>query len=86
LKLYYSETEAKVAKAILRKLCTVDHYRIDYAFEIFNKETGINDYEEFMDLIADMCHDFYIKLEDGKLQFYSKMLKDWWRLYYGNFG
>ena len=46
---------------------------------------GIDDYEKFMDLIADLGNDFYIEYDPKKgLNFYSKMLRDWWRVYYGD--
>jgi len=61
-----------------------DYYPIDLAFGIFKQETGIADYEKFMDLIADLENDFYIEHNPLKgLTFYSKMLMDWWRLYHG---
>lgn len=89
LGIYYkgmAGTEEKAAKAILRKVCSVDYYPIDLAFGIFKQETGIGDYEKFMDLIADLNNDFYIEYDPKKgLKFYSKMLRDWWRVYYGDY-
>jgi hypothetical protein len=80
-----SGMEEKAAKAILRKVCSVDFYPVDLAFGIFKYETGIDDYEKFMDLIADLSNDFYIEHDPKKgLKFYSKMLRDWWRVYYGD--
>ena len=77
-------TEEKAARAILRKVSRKDHYPIDLAFGIFKQETGIADYEKFMDLIADLENDFYIENNPLEgLTFYSKMLMDWWRLYHG---
>ncbi|MCK4458430.1 MAG: ATP-binding protein [Methanosarcinales archaeon] len=76
--------EEKAARAILRRVSRGEHYPIDLAFEIFEQETGIADYERFMDLIADLENDFYIENNPLKgLTFYSKMLRDWWRLYHG---
>lgn len=85
LRIFYTGMEEKAAKAILRKVCSQDYYPIELAFEIFQKETGQDDYEKFMDLIADLSNDFYIE-HDPKmgLKFYSKMLRDWWRIYYGD--
>lgn len=80
-----SGMEEKAARAILGKVCSVDYYPTDLAFGIFKHETGIDDYERFMDLIADLSNDFYIEHDPKKgLKFYSKMLRDWWRVYYGN--
>jgi len=76
--------EEKAARAILRRVSRGDPYPIDLAFGIFEQETGIADYEKFMDLIADLENDFYIENNPlNGLTFYSKMLMDWWRLYHG---
>ena len=84
LKIFYTDMDEKAARAILRNVCNADYYPIEYAFDIFKTETGSNDYEKFMDLIADLSNDFYVEY-DSKLglKFYSKMLKDWWRVYHG---
>ena len=77
-------TEEKAARAILRMVSRGGHYPIDLAFGIFKQETGVADYERFMDLIADLENDFYIENNPGNgLTFYSKMLMDWWGLYHG---
>ena len=77
--------EEKAARAILKKACSVEYYPANLAFGIFKLETRIDDYEKFIDLIADLSNDFYIEhdLEKG-LKFYSKMLRDWWRVYNGD--
>ncbi len=77
--------EEKAARAILRKVCSVEYYPVDLAFGIFKNETGIDDHEKFIDLIADLSNDFYIEHDpENGLKFYSKMLRDWWRVYYGD--
>ena len=77
--------EEKAARAILKKACSVEYYPVNLAFGIFKHETGIDDCEKFIDLIADLSNDFYIEhdLEKG-FKFYSKMLRDWWRVYIGH--
>ena len=77
--------EEKAARAILKKACSVEYYPVNLAFGIFKHETGIDDCEKFIDLIADLSNDFYIEhdLEKG-FKFYSKMLRDWWRVYNGD--
>lgn len=76
--------EEKAARAILRKVSSEDYYPLDLAFGIFKQETGVDDHERFMDLIADLENDFYIENDSPKgLTFYSRMLRDWWRLYHG---
>lgn len=80
-----SGMEEKASIALLKKICSVDYYPINLAFGIYKQVTGIDDYEKFMDLIADLGNDFYIELDSKKgLKFYSKMLRDWWRVYYGD--
>ncbi len=77
--------EEKAARAILKKVCSVEYYPVDLAFGIFKNETGIDDHEKFIDLIADLSNDFYIEHDpENGLKFYSKMLRDWWRVYYGD--
>ena len=76
--------EEKAARAILRRVSSEDYYPLDLAFGIFKQETGVDDHERFMDLIADLENDFYIENDPLKgLTFYSRMLGDWWRLYHG---
>ena len=84
LRIYYDDLELKAAKAILRNICNVDYYPIDLAYGIYKRETAIDNYEQFMDLLADLSNDFYIEHNNEKgLNFYSKILKDWWRIYHG---
>ncbi|VVB85800.1 ATPase domain predominantly from Archaea [uncultured archaeon] len=85
LRIFYQSMEEKAAKAILKKVCSVEYYPVSLAFGIFKNETQIDDHEKFMDLIADLSNDFYIEHDPEKgLKFYSKMLRDWWRVYYGD--
>jgi hypothetical protein len=37
--------EEKAARALLRKICSVDYYPINLAFGIYKQETGIDDYD-----------------------------------------
>lgn len=84
LKVFYQEMDVKAAKAILGRVSTTENYPIELAFDAFQQETGSHDYERFLDLISDLENDFYIENDDGKLNFYSKVLKDWWRIFHGN--
>jgi len=83
LKIFYHEMDVKAAKAILGRVSTTEDYPIELAFDAFQKETGSHDYEHFLDLISDLENDFYIENKDGQLNFYSKILKDWWRIFHG---
>jgi len=75
--------DVKAAKAILGRISTTENYPIELAFDAFQQETGSHDYEHFLDLISDLENDFYIENNDGQLNFYSKILKDWWRIFHG---
>lgn len=80
----YPESWAKAADEILKETCIVDDgYPLDLAFNVFKEASSIEDYEKFMDLISDLENDFYIRVSDKKIMFQSKVLRDWWRLYYG---
>lgn len=80
----YPEPFAKAADEMLKEVCLVDDgYPLDLAFNVFKEASGIEDYEKFMDLIFDLENDFYIKVVNKKAVFQSKVLRDWWRLYYG---
>ena len=83
LKIFYHEMDVKAAKAILGRISTTENYPIELAFDAFQQETGSHDYEHFLDLISDLENDFYIENNDGQLNFYSKILKDWWRIFHG---
>ncbi|AKB30678.1 hypothetical protein MSSIT_3959 [Methanosarcina siciliae T4/M] len=83
LRIFYHEMDVKAAKAILGRISTTESYPLELAFDAFQQETGSYDYEHFLDLISDLENDFYIEINDGKLNFYSKMLKDWWRIFHG---
>lgn len=82
LRLHYKEY-AKAAEEILKNACIKEEgYPRDYAFSLFERTTGENDYEKFLDLLFDLENDFYIKIENKNIKFKSKVLRDWWRLYY----
>lgn len=83
LKTFYHEMDVKAAQAILGRVSTTENYSIELAFDVFQNETGSHDYEHFLDLISDLENDFYIKNNNGQLNFYSKILKDWWRIFHG---
>jgi len=84
LRIYYDDLEEKAARAILKKVCEVDYYPIDLAYGIYKQQTAIDNYEQFMDLLGNLSNDFYIEHNhETGLNFYSKILKDWWRIYHG---
>lgn len=79
LKIYYEEERA--AKVLLKELCQTGSISMDAAFNIFSEVTN-KDYESFLDLISDLENDFYVNQTGDTLQFSSKVLRDWWRLYH----
>jgi hydrogenase maturation factor len=84
LRINYESFEEKAAKAILKKVCEVDYYSINLAYDIYKQQTAIDNYEQFKDLLANLSNDFYIEdYHENKLNFHSKILKDWWRIYHG---
>ena len=81
IRINYKQPFSKAVKEILRELC-YDDLNKDSAYYIFVDATGINEKEAFENMLYEMENDFYIKIEDDKTKFYSKILKEWWRRYY----
>ncbi|WP_346434848.1 hypothetical protein, partial [uncultured Methanoculleus sp.] len=53
------------------------------AYEIFRQSTGSGSEDAFRALLAQLNHDFYVASDTpSELRFYSKMLRDWWRIYH----
>lgn len=85
LQMVYSEQEAKAARAILSKVSAAESLPMSIAYDIFKRNYGSESEDAFRALLAQLDHDFYITSETpGELKFYSKMLRDWWRIYYAS--
>jgi len=85
LQYLYSEQEAKAARAILSKVSVAESLPASIAYDIFRKSCGSENEDAFRALLAQLDHDFYVTSETpGELRFYSKMLRDWWRIYYAS--
>ncbi len=85
LQVTYSEQEAKTARAILSKVSVADSLSMAIAYDIFRRNYGSDNEDAFRALLAQLNHDFYVTSETpGELRFYSKMLRDWWRIYHAN--
>lgn len=79
----YSGQEAKAARAILSRVSLAESLPAGIAYEIFRQSTASESEDAFLALLAQLNHDFYVTSETpGELRFYSKMLRDWWRIYY----
>jgi hypothetical protein len=82
LGIYYDEALARAADDILREVCLAEQgYPKALAFDLFQKATGIQDDEKFVNLLYDLENDFYITVDGEHIRFQSKVLRDWWRLY-----
>ena len=85
LRILYTEQEAKAARAILGKVSVAESLPMSIAYDIFRRNYGSGDEDAFRGLLAQLNHDFYVTSEiPAELKFYSKMLRDWWRIYYAS--
>lgn len=79
----YSGQEAKAARAILSRVSVAGSLTVGIAYDIFRQSTASESEDAFLALLAQLNHDFYVNSEhSGELRFYSKMLRDWWRIYH----
>ena len=79
----YSGQEAKAARAILSRVSVAGSLPVGIAYDIFRQSTASESEDAFLALLAQLNHDFYVNSEhSGELRFYSKMLRDWWRIYH----
>ncbi|HOI13812.1 MAG TPA: hypothetical protein PLG75_08135 [Methanoculleus sp.] len=87
LRITYSDEEAKAARAILSRVSAAEPLPAAIAYDIFRRSTGSESEDAFRALLAQLNHDFYVTMETpGELRFYSKMLRDWWRIYHAGTG
>lgn len=85
---YYPGLEGQAAKAILGLLSrSVFPIRKNTLYQIFLKNTqlqaGNQAYEIFLRLMNKLDNDFYIVTEDDTYDFFSRVLKLWWKTHYG---
>jgi hypothetical protein len=87
LQITYSDQEAKAARAILSRVSAAESLPVAIAYDIFRRSTASESEDAFLALLAQLNHDFYVTMDTpGELRFYSKMLRDWWRIYHANIG
>jgi len=87
LRITYSDQEAKAARAILSRVSAAESLPAAIAYDIFRRSTASESEDAFLALLAQLNHDFYVTMDTpGELRFYSKMLRDWWRIYHANIG
>lgn len=85
---YYTKDEAGAAKVILRTLSRSDNgVSQDTIFLIFlqsrSLQPGNQADDEFRQLMDKLENDFYIVKKNGKYEFFSRVLKLWWKNHYG---
>lgn len=91
LDVYYTQEEARAAKAILGTLARADGpVGLDTLYRLYVKACGLSEGPEhsdrFMQLMNKLENDFYVALEEGQCRFYSRVLGAWWRARYGFLG
>ena len=85
---YYRGVEGQAAKAILGMLSRTDEaLSRDSLYVRFLKITGFTageeDHEKFIRLMKKLDNDFYVVSKDHDYDFFSRVLKLWWRTHYG---
>lgn len=85
---HYLGTEGQSAKAILGILSKADSpVRQDTLYQIFlrhsNSVPSPATHEGFLNLMSKLDNDFYISTQDGTYDFFSRVLKLWWKTHYG---
>ncbi len=85
---YYTELEAKVAKAILGMMSRADStVRKDILYQIYLKTLNIqpntNVQEDFLQLMYKLENDFYVIAENDTYAFFSRVIQLWWKNHYG---
>ncbi|MCI0487051.1 MAG: hypothetical protein L0229_10680 [Blastocatellia bacterium] len=85
---YYPGREAQVARAILGMLSRagrpVQHDTLYHIFlQTYRKPPSPQANDEFIQLMKKLDNDFYIVSRDGAYDFFSRVLKLWWKTHYG---
>lgn len=85
---YYTDAEARAAKAILGALSRADGpIERTTLYQLFlstgGLEPGDRRSEEFLQLMTKLENDFYVSSADDSFEFYSRVLKLWWKARYG---
>lgn len=85
---YYPGWEGRAARTILKALSRAENgLENNTIYSLFLQTSGkmhsTQSEEEFMRLMYKLDNDFYISTSDGRYDFYSRVLKLWWRSSYG---
>lgn len=84
---YYSPEEARIARTLLRELAiTKTSLSKASLLGVYRKELGETaDPSKFDLLLTWLSDDFYLEeAPDGRVQFKSTWMRDWWRTYHGS--
>ena len=85
---YYPGLEARAAKAILATLSKAEGaVRRDQLYQVYlntaTLQANSQTEESFMQLMYKLDNDFYVKANDGSYEFFSRVIKLWWKSHYG---
>lgn len=85
---YYPSKEGLAAKAILRTLSRAENpVSQNNLYQIYLKAIDLRasaqTQEQFMQLIYKLNNDFYVIAKDNAYDFFSRVIKLWWRNHYG---
>jgi hypothetical protein len=83
----YGKTGEKAAFAVLRSVAGLESGRLSRSalYDIYRKARGRGAGDtEFDELLADMEHDWYLRLDPATNEYYFllKVMRDWWRRWY----
>jgi hypothetical protein len=87
LQSYYSPAEARVARMLLRELAVAkEPLRRSLLLGLYQKELEAPaDPSGFDLLLTWLADDFYVEeIEGARVQFKSRWMQDWWRMYHGS--
>nr|NIR71718.1 hypothetical protein [candidate division KSB1 bacterium]NIU92983.1 hypothetical protein [candidate division KSB1 bacterium]NIW69903.1 hypothetical protein [candidate division KSB1 bacterium] len=85
---YYPGLEARAAKAILGSLSRAEGaMRRDQIYQIYlrtgNVQPSPKAQENFMQLMYKLDNDFYVVAKNDSYEFFSRVIKLWWKSHYG---
>lgn len=85
---YYPGLEARAAKAILATLSrAAGAVSRDQLYRVYlgptNVQASTKTEEDFMQLMYKLENDFYVVAKDGFYEFFSRVIKLWWKSHYG---
>ncbi len=88
---YYTQREARAAKAVLGTLSRTEQpLEQGTVYQLYLKTCGLTadsqHAEEFLQLMNKLENDFYVVNDDGRYTFFSRVLGAWWKTRFGFLG